>query len=115
MAKIIMKTQQELKTAIMGRIYTAYAMRRIFRSSTVRAFLSVGSLAAIFSFVSVLNVIKNLMNIGSPSALYDFSVTAISQTEAGVQFALVLFVAALAWYVADIVRSLASPTGSRIS
>jgi len=109
----MIQTQEQLKMSIMGRVYMAYGMRRVFRSSTIRALLSVGSLVSIFSFVSVLNVVRNLVHVGGPSAVYDFSVSAVSHTEFGVQMALLAFTVAVAWYVADTVRQFISPVHSR--
>lgn len=88
----------------MGRVYVAYALRRVFRSSTVRAVLSVGSLAWIFSVVSVLNVLQNMPSLANADALYTFSVSALSQTEFTVQISLLLFVVALGWYARDLIR-----------
>lgn len=89
----------------MGRIYMAYALRRVFRSSTLRATLSVGSLLWILSVVSVLHVAKNMLTtLSSPSDLYTFSVTALSKTEFTVQISLVLFAVAALWYVRDLLK-----------
>ena len=99
-----MKTQKELKMSIMGRIYVAYALRRVFRSSTIRALLSVGSLAGILSFVSVLNVLKNMPSLRNPSELYSFSLSALYNTEIAVQLSIgILFVAVL-WFTRDMIR-----------
>ena len=100
-----MKTQKELSMSIMGRVYTAYALRRVFRSTTLRALLSVGSLAWIFSVVSVLNVIQNMPSITHTSDFYNFSVTALSHTDMTVQISLLLFAGALIWYARDIIRA----------
>ncbi len=89
----------------MGRVYVAYAVRRVFRSSTIRAALSVGSLAWIFSVVSVLNVLQNMPSLANANALYTFGVTALSQTEVTVQVSLLLFVVALGWYARDLIRA----------
>lgn len=102
-----MKTSDQLKMSIMGRVYVAYALRRVFHSSTVRAVLSVGSLAWIFSVVSVLNVLQNMPSLSNADALYTFSVTALSQTELTVQISLLVFLVVLGWYARDAVRGLA--------
>src|SRR4051794_20817110 len=100
-----MKTQQQIKMSIMGRVYMAYAMRRIFRSSTLRALLSVGSLLWVFSVVSVLNVIKNLIaGATTPSSFYNFLVTALSKTDVTVQLSIMVFTVALFWYAFDLVK-----------
>lgn len=99
-----MKNQNQLKMSIMGRVYMAYALRRVFRSSTIRAFLSVGSLASIFSFVSVLNVIKNMPSFTSPEALYNFSLSALSNTEVAVQISIAIFFMAILWFARDLIR-----------
>lgn len=90
--------------SIMGRVYMAYAMRKVFRSSTLRAVLSVGSLVSIFSFVSVLNVIKNTPSLANPEALYNFSISAISNTEITVQFSLAVLFVAILWFARDLIR-----------
>ncbi len=99
-----MQNQNKLKMSIMGRVYMAYAMRKVFRSSTVRAVLSVGSLVSIFSFVSILSVIKNMFSVTSPSALYDFSLSAISNTEITVQFSLAVLFVAVLWFARDTIQ-----------
>ncbi len=98
--------------SIMGRVYMAYAMRRVFRSQTIRAALSVGSLVSILSFVSVLNVFKNMPSPTRPGELYNFSLSALSSTELGVQIAFFVFLAAILWYARDIIRAFVS-SGSR--
>lgn len=99
-----MENQNKLKMSIMGRVYMAYAMRRVFRSSTIRAVLSVGSLTSIFSFVSVLNVIKNMTSITNPEMLYNFSISALSNTETAVQLSVVILFAAVFWFARDLIR-----------
>lgn len=105
-----MKTQEQLKMSIMGRVYMAYAMRRVFHSSTLRALLSVGSLAGVLSFVSVLNVLKNMPSLTNTGALYEFSVTALQKTEFAVQLSLALLFALVLWYARDIFRASISQT-----
>jgi hypothetical protein len=100
-----MKTQEQLKMSIMGRVYMAYAMRRVFHSTTIRAFLSIGSLVGVLSFVSILSVLKNASHMGSVSDLYIFSMTAITKTGLEVQLSLVVFGLALLWYARDLVKA----------
>lgn len=99
-----MENQNKLKMSIMGRVYVAYAMRRVFRSSTIRAVLSVGSLASIFSFVSILNVIKNTPSFTNPEALYSFSVSAFFNTEIVVQLSVAILFVAVIWFARDLIR-----------
>ncbi len=111
---MIMKTQEQIKMSIMGRIYTAYFLRRVFRSSTLRAFLSVGSLAWMFSAVSILHVLKNMPSITNTSALYNFSVTALTKTEITVQLSLALLFVLILWYARDFFRAY-TPSQSRLA
>lgn len=99
-----MKTQEQLKMSIMGRVYMAYAMRRVFHSTTIRALLSIGSLAGVLSFVSILSVLKNISQMGSLSDLYTFSMTAITKTGFEVQLSLIALSLALLWYARDIMK-----------
>jgi hypothetical protein len=100
-----MRTQQQLKMSIMGRIYVAYTLRRVFRSSTLRALLSVGSLLWIFSAISIAHVVKNMFAVATSGGLYDFAVTALSKTDITVQLSLFVFAAAALWYARDIFKS----------
>ncbi|MEK7567841.1 MAG: hypothetical protein AAB513_02900 [Patescibacteria group bacterium] len=83
-----MKTPEQLKREIMGRVYMGYAIRRVWSFAMLRFAVFAGAIAGILSFVSIRHVIQNMPNPTDFNASYGFVSVAIKNTEFAVQLSL---------------------------
>jgi hypothetical protein len=76
-----MATLNKLQKKIMRRVYYAYAIRTVTLPGVPQGFLMLASLIGLTYFVSIGNVIQNMMNI-QVSGLGRFAYNAVTNTEA---------------------------------
>ena len=84
-----MKTQDQLKKEIMGRVYIGYALRRVWSFTTLRLAVILGSVIGIVSSVSIRHVIQNMPSPTDVGAFYNFFSFAILNTQFIVQLSLI--------------------------
>jgi hypothetical protein len=82
-----MKKLNSLQKKIMRRVYYAYAIRMVTLPGVPQGFLMLGALIALTYFVSIGNVIENMMNL-QVSGLGRFAYNAVTNTEAWTLFIL---------------------------
>jgi hypothetical protein len=96
-----MKTEQQMRKAIMRRVYGVYLMRQLGRPITrVTAFFAI--CLAITSSVSMPNVIANALH---SSDFASFVFTALANTKSAVQLGILLAGLLVVWTFVDIFRT----------
>ena len=99
-----MKSQNQLKREIMGRVYMGYVMRRIWSFATLRFAVFAGAVIGILSFVSIRQVFINMPNPTDLSASYSFVSVAVKNTEIYVQLSLLAILAVGIFTVVQILK-----------
>lgn len=99
-----------LKKRIMRRIYTVYALRYVLSRTAFKVYAAVALLFGIKIFVHVAAVAENMPDLNNVAGLYNFTASAVVNTELAVQL-IVFGTAALAvWIMRDAVRNIFART-----
>lgn len=94
---------EKLTKQIMGRVYAAYVLRRIFNSSTLRFAVGVAAFSEITALVSWGNIVGNMMNVGV-NGMYTFTTYAIMHTGRLVQVCLLVLMAVTFMQITHLVK-----------
>lgn len=100
-----MKTQEQLKREIMGRVYMGYFLRRVWSFGSLRLAVILGSVIGIVSSVSIRHVIQNMPNPTDVPAAYNFMSVAFQKTELAVQLSLFAVIVVGVMTIVSMVRN----------
>ena len=96
----------QLRKRIMRRVYAVYALQKVLSRTALKVYAGLALLYGVKVFVHVEAVANNMPDFTNLSGLYDFSLSAIVNTNIAVQF-IVFGVAALAvWIMRDAIRNI---------
>lgn len=95
-----MKTDEQIRKAVMRRVYTMYWTRELKKPAPRIAFVSVLVLG-IAGSVSVANIALNALSVGGVADLVTFSVAAFVGTTVMVQVMTVALLGSVGWFIAD--------------
>jgi len=90
----------------MRRVYFIYWVKRVLRPVFVKSTFLLVCLGWITAFVSVRQIVLNLLSVSDLSAMIRFTVDALASTETRVQFLAFLSAALFIWLARDVVRGL---------
>lgn len=107
-----MKTDENLRSRIMRRVYLIYVIRQIGQP-VIRASIFAVTLLAPLSFVSLPHVIENVGSVSTVAGVIAFFVSAFLKTELFVQFTLSLAGLVAVWSVVDITKRLSAARPAR--
>lgn len=94
-----------IEDKVMASVLAIHTGRKLVSGTALKAYAVVASLGAIVSFVSVENVLANLLNIRGAEGFIAFFESALTQTESIVQLALVLAAICGFLFARDLARS----------
>ena len=96
--------QEELQQKIMRRIRFVAFCKRLYRPAMIRL-MSLGVFTIVGSaYMSIVNIIKNMINIGSLSGLYSYIISAFINTELILQFVFIGVFIVMVWALVDRLR-----------
>ncbi len=100
-----MKSSEQLKREIMGRVYMGYVLRLVWSFATLRLAVILGSVVGIVSSVSIRHVLQNMPSPTNVPAAYNFMSSAVLNTELAVQLSLMAIIVIGLFTIVQMVRN----------
>src|SRR3989344_4716283 len=100
-----MKSEQEMRSYVMRRVYGLYILRQVARPA-VRLTILACAFFGIAVSVSLSSVFQNLVNTGDTLAFLRLAIDAFVKTDFMVQLSATLVAGILGWLIADSLRGL---------